>query len=96
MRLARCARHGGAPFWGVVDLEHGEVSPILGLFTEWAPRVTAGEGISALKLADRPVPLADVLLVPPIDPVNRLVGAGVRYTKHVTEDLGLEAPSPPL
>ena len=96
MRLARCARHGGAPFWGVVDLEHGEVSPILGLFTDWAPRVTSGEGISALKLAHRPVPLADVVLLPPIDPVNRVVVAGANYTKHLKEDFGLEAPSQPV
>ena len=42
------------------------------------------------------MPLADVVLLPPIDPVNRVVVAGANYTKHLKEDFGLEAPSQPV
>ncbi|HIO02282.1 MAG TPA: hypothetical protein EYN14_10045, partial [Alphaproteobacteria bacterium] len=56
MKLARCTYNGGAPFWGVIDLEHKEVNPIREAFTEWAPRVTAGAGISALSFSSGPLP----------------------------------------
>ena len=96
MKLARCSLKGGEPFWAVVDLEHEEVNAIKGAFQEWAPRVTAGAGISALSLASAPVALADVDLLPPIDPVNRVVVAGANYLKHLQEDFGLEAPAQPV
>ena len=96
MRLARCSHRGSAPFWAVVDLEHDEVNPIRGSFNDWAPRVTAGEGISALSFSAGPVPMADVVLLPPIDPVNRVVVAGANYLKHLVADFGLEAPAQPV
>ncbi|MCL5042096.1 MAG: fumarylacetoacetate hydrolase family protein [Gammaproteobacteria bacterium] len=96
MRLARCSHQGSAPFWAVVDLEHDEVNPIRGRFNDWAPRVTAGEGISALSFSAGPVPMADVVLLPPIDPVNRVVVAGANYLKHLVADFGLEAPAQPV
>lgn len=96
MRLARCSHQGSAPFWAVVDLEHDEVNPIRGSFNDWAPRVTAGEGISALSFSAGPVPMADVVLLPPIDPVNRVVVAGANYLKHLVADFGLEAPAQPV
>lgn len=96
MRLARCSHQGSAPFWAVVDLEHDEVNPIRGRFNDWAPRVTAGEGISALSFSAGPVPMADVVLLPPIDPVNRVVVAGANYLKHLVADFGLEAPVQPV
>lgn len=96
MRLARCSHQGSAPFWAVVDLEHDEVNPIRGSFNDWAPRVTAGEGISALSFSAGPVPMADVVLLPPIDPINRVVVAGANYLKHLVADFGLEAPAQPV
>jgi len=96
MKLARCTYNGGAPFWGVIDLEHGEVNPIREAFTEWAPRVTAGAGISALSFSSGPLPLKAVTLLPPIDPVNRVVVAGANYLKHLKEDFSLEAPKQPI
>ncbi|WP_150304412.1 fumarylacetoacetate hydrolase family protein [Pseudomonas saliphila] len=96
MKLARCSLKGGKPFWAVVDLEHNEVNAIQGDFQEWAPRVAAGAGISALSLASAPVAMADIVLLPPIDPVNRVVVAGANYLKHLQDDFGLEAPAQPV
>ncbi|TKA89650.1 fumarylacetoacetate hydrolase family protein [Halopseudomonas bauzanensis] len=96
MKLARCSLNGGKPFWAVVDLEHDEVNPILGGFQEWAPRVAGGAGISALSLAAKPVAMADIVLLPPVDPTNRVVVAGANYLAHLQDDFGLDAPVQPV
>lgn len=96
MKLARCTYNGSAPFWSVVDLEHNEVNPIREEFKEWAPRVTAGAGISAVSFSSRPLPISRVVMLPPIEPVNRVVVAGANYLKHLQDDFALEAPKQPI
>lgn len=96
MKLARCSHQDGAPFWAVVDLPRSEVTPIAGAFEEWAPRVTRGEGVSALRLAGPAFSLSSVRLLPPIEPVNRVVVVGANYAKHLKEDFGLEVPPQPI
>ncbi len=96
MKLARCSHKDGEPFWAVVDIQQDEVTPIVGLFSEWAPAIAQGKGISALRFLGRPVPLSQVRLLPPIEPVNRVVVAGANYTKHLAEDFGLSAPAQPV
>jgi 2-keto-4-pentenoate hydratase/2-oxohepta-3-ene-1,7-dioic acid hydratase in catechol pathway len=94
MKLARCS-DGGVPFWGVVDVSAGLVTPIAGQFEEWAPRITAGEGASALRCAGAARPLSGLRLLPPIERTSRVVVAGANYTKHLVE-FGLGAPSQPF
>ena len=96
MKLARCSHNEGEPFWAVVDIQQDEVTPIVGPFSEWAPAIAQGKGISALRFLGRPVPLSQVRLLPPIEPVNRVVVAGANYTKHLAEDFGLSAPAQPV
>jgi 2-keto-4-pentenoate hydratase/2-oxohepta-3-ene-1,7-dioic acid hydratase in catechol pathway len=94
MKLARCS-DGGAPFWGLVDVDAGTVTPIAGAFADWAPRLTRGEGPSALAFSGAPRPLAGLRLLPPIEPVNRVVVAGANYSKHLVE-FGLKPPGQPF
>jgi 2-keto-4-pentenoate hydratase/2-oxohepta-3-ene-1,7-dioic acid hydratase in catechol pathway len=94
MKLARCS-DGGAPFWGVVDVEAGTLTPIAGRFDQWAPRLTRGEGAAALTLSERALPLSGLRLLPPIEKINRVVVAGANYTKHLVE-FGLAAPAQPF
>ena len=94
MKLARCT-DGGAPFWALVDTAAGTVTPIAGEFSEWAPRITRGEGQSALRFAGAALALSAVRLLPPIERVNRVVVAGANYAKHLVE-FGLKAPAQPF
>lgn len=94
MKLARCT-DGGAPFWGLVDVEAATVTPIAGAFASWAPRLTRGEGHGALELAGAPRPLAELRLLAPVEPVNRVVVAGANYSKHLVE-FGLKPPGQPF
>lgn len=94
MKLARCS-DGGAPFWGLVDVDAGTVTQIAGAFASWAPRVTRGEGRAALELSGAPLPLAGLRLLAPIEPVNRVVVAGANYSKHLVE-FGLKPPGQPF
>ncbi|MEH6499842.1 MAG: fumarylacetoacetate hydrolase family protein [Pseudoalteromonas distincta] len=96
MRLARCSYKSGAPFWAVVDLEHEAVNPIHGSFKDWAPLVTAGQGISALSFSAEPIAMQDIQLLAPVDPINRVVVAGANYLAHLVKDFGLEAPKQPV
>jgi 2-keto-4-pentenoate hydratase/2-oxohepta-3-ene-1,7-dioic acid hydratase in catechol pathway len=94
MKLARCT-DGGAPFWALVDTGAGTVTPIAGEFSEWAPRITRGEGQAALQFAGPPRPLAGLRLLAPIERVSRIVVAGANYAKHLLE-FGLKPPSQPV
>jgi 2-keto-4-pentenoate hydratase/2-oxohepta-3-ene-1,7-dioic acid hydratase in catechol pathway len=94
MKLARCSHEQAEAFWAVVDLERGEVTPIKGAFNRWAPALTRGESISGW-LDKAAIRLADVRLLPPIEPVNRVVVAGANYSKHLVE-FGIPAPSQPV
>ncbi|MBQ0742002.1 MAG: fumarylacetoacetate hydrolase family protein [Pseudomonas sp.] len=96
MRLARCSYKSGAPFWAVVDLEHEAVNPIHGSFKDWAPLVTAGQGISALSFSADPIAMQDIQLLAPVDPINRVVVAGANYLAHLIKDFGLDAPKQPV
>jgi 2-keto-4-pentenoate hydratase/2-oxohepta-3-ene-1,7-dioic acid hydratase in catechol pathway len=95
MKLARCEFLGTGVFWAVVDVAQDQVTPISGAFHEWAPAVAAGRGISSVRIGGLPLPLSKVRLLPPIEPVNRVVVAGANYTKHLVE-FGLSAPSQPV
>lgn len=94
MKIARYAI-GGATSWGVVDVVASTVTRIAGEFSEWAPRITRGEGQAALRLSGEPLPLASVQLLPPIERTNRVVVAGANYAKHLVE-FGLKPPSQPV
>jgi len=95
MKLARCEYFATGVFWAVVDEAQDQVTPISGNFKDWAPGVTAGRGISSLRFAGPALPLSKVRLLPPIEPVNRVVVAGANYAKHLVE-FGLSAPSQPV
>jgi 2-keto-4-pentenoate hydratase/2-oxohepta-3-ene-1,7-dioic acid hydratase in catechol pathway len=96
MKLARCSYHETGAFWAVVDPGRDEVHPIEGEFSNWAPAVARGAGISALRFSGMTLPLSKVQLLPPIEPVNRVVVAGANYAKHLAEDFGLAAPAQPV
>jgi len=96
VKLARCSYLETGSFWGVVDPVRDEVHPISGEFSTWAPAVAKGAGISALRLGGSPLPLSKVCLLPPIEPINRVVVAGANYAKHLSEDFGLSSPAQPV
>jgi 2-keto-4-pentenoate hydratase/2-oxohepta-3-ene-1,7-dioic acid hydratase in catechol pathway len=95
MKLARCSYFESGVFWAVVDVQQDMVTPIAGEFSTWAPKVAQGAGISALRFSGPPLALSQVTLLPPIEPVNRVVVAGANYAKHLVE-FGLSAPSQPV
>jgi 2-keto-4-pentenoate hydratase/2-oxohepta-3-ene-1,7-dioic acid hydratase in catechol pathway len=102
MKIARCTGDG-APFWALVDSEAGTLREIAGSFADWGPPLTraiaagrAAQGQAALPLAGPARPLASVRLLPPIEPVNRVVVAGANYAKHLAADFGLKSPPQPI
>lgn len=95
MKIARCT-DGGMPFWALVDVEQGLATPILGAFTDWAPAVTRGEGMAALRLDATPRPLASLRLLPPIEKTSRVVVAGANYAKHLAADFGIKSHHQPI
>lgn len=102
MKIARFAR-GTEVSWGLVDVASASVTPIQGEFRSWGPALTraiadgqAAAGQAALPLAAASHPLAEVRLLPPIEPINRVVVAGANYAKHLAEDFGLKAPPQPI
>ncbi|APO83265.1 fumarylacetoacetate hydrolase family protein [Pseudomonas sp. GD03817] len=95
MKLARCEHPAVGIFWAVVDVAQDQVTPISGDFRDWAPGVAAGRGISSVRLAGPALALSKVCLLPPIEPINRVVVAGANYAKHLVE-FGLNAPAQPV
>ena len=102
MKIARCTA-GGSPFWALVDSEAGTLREIAGAFASWGPALTraitagrAGEGQAALPLSGTIRQLADVRLLAPVEPVNRVVVAGANYAKHLAGDFGLKSPAQPI
>ncbi|WP_079437590.1 fumarylacetoacetate hydrolase family protein [Zoogloea sp. LCSB751] len=102
MKIARCT-DGGAPFWALIDTGTRSFQPIAGAFADWGPALTraisAGQveaGRAALPLAGETRPLDTVRLLPPIEPINRVVVAGANYAKHLADDFGLKAPPQPI
>lgn len=95
MKLARC-QEGENVFWGVVDATANVVRQVEGSFDAWAPRITAGEGLAALKLNSNAKPLATLRLLPPIEKSKRVVVAGANYAKHLSGDFGLKTHHQPI
>jgi 2-keto-4-pentenoate hydratase/2-oxohepta-3-ene-1,7-dioic acid hydratase in catechol pathway len=102
MKIARCT-DGGTPFWALVDAAAQTLRPLAGAFADWAPALTraiaagrADEGREALPVFGPALPLADVRLLPPVEPVNRVVVAGANYAKHLAADFGLSSPQQPI
>lgn len=95
MKIARCT-DGGAPFWAVVNTERDEVTPIEGVFADWAPALTRGEGLAALKMAGPARALVSVRLLPPIEKINRVMVAGANYAKHLAGDFGMKTHHQPI
>ncbi|PHR83401.1 MAG: hydrolase [Colwellia sp.] len=102
MKLARCELDN-QKFWAVINVEKAIVKKITGVFALWGPSLTQSinEGVSADGEATLPFsgdvyPLDSVRLLPPIEPINRVVVAGANYSKHLAADFGLEAPSQPV
>jgi 2-keto-4-pentenoate hydratase/2-oxohepta-3-ene-1,7-dioic acid hydratase in catechol pathway len=102
MKIARCIGNG-APFWALVDSEAGTLREIAGAFASWGPALTraiaagrAEEGREALPLTGAVRQLAQVRLLAPVEPVNRVVVAGANYAKHLAGDFGLKSPAQPI
>jgi 2-keto-4-pentenoate hydratase/2-oxohepta-3-ene-1,7-dioic acid hydratase in catechol pathway len=95
LKLARC-KEGDAVFWGVVDVAAGLVRPIEGAFDDWAPRVTGGAGMEALRLRAPSKALSAVRLLPPIEKTKRVVVAGANYAKHLSGDFGMKSHHQPI
>jgi 2-keto-4-pentenoate hydratase/2-oxohepta-3-ene-1,7-dioic acid hydratase in catechol pathway len=95
VKLARC-EDGEAVFWGVVDTAANLVRQIDDPFDAWAPRITAGEGLSALKLDAKVRTLSSLRLLPPIEKPKRVVVAGANYAKHLAGDFGLKTHHQPI
>ena len=77
MRLARLS-NGTRTFWAAVDAQGQTCREISGKYHEWAPMLAAGKGESALTFSGEAIPLDTLTLLPPIEPVNRVVVAGSR------------------
>lgn len=102
MKLARCET-ADQQFWALVDVKTAMAQPIVGQFADWSPAlmaaINAGDaarGEAELPRRGEPLPLSELRLLPPIEPVNRVVVAGANYAKHLAEDFGLAAPSQPV
>jgi 2-keto-4-pentenoate hydratase/2-oxohepta-3-ene-1,7-dioic acid hydratase in catechol pathway len=72
------------------------VRPIEGEFDDWAPRVTSGAGMGALRLSAPGKALSAVRLLPPIEKTKRVVVAGANYAKHLTADFGMKSHHQPI
>lgn len=102
MKLARCEK-AAEVFWALVDTSADTVLPIAGSIEHWGPSITrainenrVAEAEAALDKVGASIPLADVRLLPPVEPVNRAVVAGANYVKHLAADFSLSAPAQPV
>jgi 2-keto-4-pentenoate hydratase/2-oxohepta-3-ene-1,7-dioic acid hydratase in catechol pathway len=102
MKIARCEA-GGEVFWALVDEPSSSIRPLVGGFSDWGPALTCAinegdvdKGKSALPLTGDTLPLDSVRLLPPVEPVNRVVVAGANYAKHLAADFGLSSPKQPV
>lgn len=102
MKIARCEKAGDV-FWALVDTAADTVRPIAGAISQWGPALTrainaanVAQAEAALKPGGPAMPLGDVRLLPPVEPVNRAVVAGANYAKHLAADFGLGAPQQPV
>ncbi|NHN38284.1 fumarylacetoacetate hydrolase family protein [Pseudomaricurvus alcaniphilus] len=102
MKIARCEK-AGEVFWALVDTRADQVQPIVGAFADWGPTLTrainagqADAAAAALAKSGSPLPLDQVRLLPPVEPINRVVVAGANYAKHLAADFGLAAPPQPV
>jgi 2-keto-4-pentenoate hydratase/2-oxohepta-3-ene-1,7-dioic acid hydratase in catechol pathway len=94
MRIARVS-DGRSVFWCVVNADASACRPIAGPFEDWAPALTDGGGESALTFAGEERALDGLRLLAPIEPVARVMIAGVNYTKHLVE-FGVSPPTQPF
>jgi 2-keto-4-pentenoate hydratase/2-oxohepta-3-ene-1,7-dioic acid hydratase in catechol pathway len=94
LKLARCARHG-AIYWAVVDPAAGTLRPIAGALADWGPALTEGAGEKALTFTGGTHSLAEVTLLPPIEPGAQVFVVGANYLKHLQE-LKMEPPKAPI
>lgn len=102
MIIARCT-DGGAPFWALLGTDGETLHVIAGVFADWGPALTRAlatgsppAGRTGMPLTGATRVLASVRLLPPIEPVNRVVIAGANYVKHLATDFGLAAPAQPI
>lgn len=102
MKIARCEKAGDV-FWALVDTATATVRPVRGTISEWGPALTRAINASNLAEAEAvlqpngpAMPLSEVRLLPPVEPVNRVVVAGANYAKHLASDFGLSAPQQPV
>lgn len=102
MKLARC-EHAQTSFWALIDTSAQTVAPLAGAFSQWGPALTqainagnAEAGQADLPFTGETLALADVRLLPPVEPINRVVVAGANYAKHLADDFGLSAPPQPI
>ncbi|WP_326731578.1 fumarylacetoacetate hydrolase family protein [Streptomyces phaeochromogenes] len=79
-------RHQGRSAWGIVDIEAGEIQPVVGELTDWGPALTSGHGTPTPE--GKPLQLGDVQLLPPLTATSTIVGVGMNYWSHL-EKLGV-------
>jgi 2-keto-4-pentenoate hydratase/2-oxohepta-3-ene-1,7-dioic acid hydratase in catechol pathway len=100
MKLARCELEKRV-FWAKVDEHANTLNVIAGCFSDWGQELTrainAGQpSADVLPLTGETLALSAVRLLPPVEPVNRVVVAGANYAKHLAADFGLASPSQPV
>jgi 2-keto-4-pentenoate hydratase/2-oxohepta-3-ene-1,7-dioic acid hydratase in catechol pathway len=92
LKLARYAQ-GGQISWGLVSGD--SLRQIGNPFGEWAPKLTLEPDESALEFTGKTAALADVTLLPPIEPTSQVFVVGANYLKHL-EELKMEPPKAPI
>lgn len=94
MKLARFA-HGDTRAWGLVDTTSGTLRQIHAPFAGWAGAVTDGAGEEALALSEERLPLAKLMLLPPLEPGGQAFAVGANYQRHL-EELNMQPPAAPI
>jgi len=94
LKLARCSRNG-AIYWAVVDTDAQTLRPVSGTVADWGPALTEGAGEKALYFIGSSHALAEVTLLPPIEPISQVFVVGANYLKHLQE-LKMDPPKSPI
>lgn len=82
-------------FWAVVNTEEQTVRPLAGVFSEWAGKLSAGAGESALKFTGPARALTGLRFLPPIERGSQVVVVGANYLTHLNSDFKMEPPKEP-
>ena len=96
MRVARFARPGGDPTFGIVELEaDGGQHPNTVAAVAADPLVAGAKTTDAVKFTGARHDLADVRLLAPVIPRSKVVAMGRNFADHVSE-MGTKGPTTPV